>query len=92
MYPDFQFKGCSDNGKNLPKLFREEFHIIETLIHPIVVGLPFLQKHRAILSLERDLLFIGDYEIPMAQAPPTPEQSRPHLAAFQLKRNLILPK
>ena len=74
---DFQFKGCSGNGLNPPKLFREEFHIIETLIHPIVVGLPFLQKHRAILSLERDLLFIGDSEFQWHK--PLPFRNNLHL-------------
>ena len=74
---DFQFKDCSGNGSNPPKLFREEFHIIETLIHPIVVGLPFLQKHRAILSLERDLLFIGDSEFQWHK--PLPFRNNLHL-------------
>ena len=76
---DIHFKGPS----NPPQLFREEFHIIESLIHPIVIGLPFLRKHKAVLSLERDLLFIGKNEIPMARAPPIRDIPPPHLAAFQ---------
>ena len=66
-----------------PQLFREEFHIIENLIHPVVIGLPFLQKFKAILSLDRDLLYMGDIVVPMAQAPTTPPLQPPHLATFQ---------
>ena len=80
---DIRFKSPGNKESNPLRLFREEFHIIENLIHPIVFGLPFLQKHRATLSFERGLLFIGTDEIPMAQAPPMTELPPPHLAAFQ---------
>ena len=80
---DFTFKGQRNDAITRPQMFRSEFHIIDGLIHPIVIGLPFLQKHKAILSLERDLLYIGDNEIPMARAPPTPAPQPPHLATFQ---------
>ena len=63
--------------------FRAEFNVIENLVHPIVIGLPFLQKNKAILSFERDTLFIGNTEIPLAQARPTPDPPPPHLAAFR---------
>ena len=57
--------------------FREEFNIIESLIHPVVIGLPFLQKHKAILDFGKDALIIGDLQFPMGQAPETPEPLHP---------------
>ena len=80
---DIRFKGPGHKESYPPRLFREEFHIIENLIHPIVIGLPFLQKHKATLSFERGSLFVGNDGIPMAQAPPITELPPPHLAAFQ---------
>ena len=77
---DFALKENGEQGKT--ETFREEFNIIESLIHPVVIGLPFLQKHKAILSFETDSLFIRDLEFPMGRAPPTPDPPPPHLAAF----------
>ena len=41
------------------EMFREEFFIVEDLISPIVIGLPFLQKYKAVLDLDSDMMFIG---------------------------------
>ena len=44
------------------KTFRANFAIIPNLIHPIVIGLPFLREQRAILSFENDAFYFGDCE------------------------------
>ena len=66
-------------------MFREEFNIIESLIHPAVIGLPFLQKHRATLSFENYTLLMGDKDYPLARSPGTPSPPPPPLAAFEAR-------
>ena len=67
------------------RLFREEFNVIESLIHPAVLGLPFLQKFKATLSFENYTLLIGDQDYPLARSPGTPSPPPPHLAAFEAR-------
>ena len=63
--------------------FSEEFNIIENLIHPIVIGLPFLQKHGAIMSFEKETLFVKGGEFPLGRASYRSSVPPPHLAMFE---------
>ena len=76
---DFKFKHKNGPGHTL---FREEFNLVENLIHPVVIGLPFLQKHKAILSFERDSIFMADREYSLGKVNGERELPPPHLALF----------
>ena len=65
------------------RVFRSRFLIIENLIHPIVLGLPFLRESRAILSFEKDAIFFGDTAAPLRQIGPPPKPPPLHVAAFE---------
>ena len=71
------------------KVYRDIFNVIENLIHPVVIGLPFLQQNRATLSFSNCTLLIGNQDYPMARSPGTPSPPPPHLAAFE--QNIIPP-
>ena len=65
------------------RVFRSRFLIIENLIHPIVLGLPFLRENRAVLSFERDELYFGQTVAPLRQIGPPPKPPPLHVAAFE---------
>ena len=76
---DFSF----ENEQQQRMSFREEFNLIENLINPVVIGLPFLQKHKAILSFERKMFFIRDMGFPLGQIDNMSDLPPPHLALFE---------
>ena len=79
-----EFSIKNENNPNQPDIkFREEFNIIQNLVHPLVVGLPFLQKHKAILSFENNEIYIGNFSFPLGQPPRMVEVAPPHMAAFE---------
>ena len=65
------------------KTFRARFSIIENLIHPIVLGLPFMREQRAILSFENDTIYFGDCSIPIRQSAPPKKPPPLHVAAYE---------
>ena len=79
-----EFNIKNENNPNQPDIkFREEFNIIQNLVHPLVVGLPFLQKHKAVLSFENNEIYIGNFSFPLGQPPRMVEVAPPHMAAFE---------
>ena len=68
---------------NPARQFRAKFLVIESLIHPIVLGLPFLREQRGIISFEHDAVFFGDCMTPLWQTPPPPKPPPLHVAAFE---------
>ena len=65
------------------KAFCTRFFVIENLIHPIVLGLPFLRENRAILSFEKDSIFFGETVTHLRQIGPPPKPPPLHVAAFE---------
>ena len=67
------------------KTFKARFNVIDDLIHPIVIGLPFLRENRAILDLDREVVYFGDCAVALRQnvAPAKPPPL--HVAAFEAK-------
>ena len=77
-----EFSLEDENASNNCVTFREEFNVIEHLVHPIVIGLPFLQKHKAILSFEKDEIYIGQFKFPLGRAPNVTELPPPTYGGF----------
>ena len=65
------------------RTFKASFAIIENLIHPLVIGLPFLRENRAILDLDKDIMHLGDSKIALRQNLPMAKPPPLHVAAFE---------
>ena len=69
------------------KCFHTELEVIDSLIHPVLLGTDFLRTQKAVIDFQNEKLIIGKYSCPIGgpcQAPSKP----PHLASID---DVLLP-
>ena len=82
----FTFKEAFTFKEGMPHSkasFRDEFLVVENLISPIVIGLPFLQRYKAVLDFESELLYMGGLKVPLGRVSAESSLPPPHLASFE---------